>query len=265
MRQPMMIANWKMNKNLLEAKEFVGQLSATLLDEFPEGIGSDIVICPPFTVLAGITDLMGETLKLGAQNMHWEKKGAFTGEIAPSMLTDLGVRYVIIGHSERRTLFGEDNAAVHKKITAAFSHGLLPILCIGENLEQRRAQKTEALLQEQLHGALMDLELKEADRKKLVIAYEPVWAIGTGTPAEAGDALAAATYIRGVLRALWGEEPAQKIRVLYGGSVNLENITSFIELPEIDGALVGGSSLKVKDFYALVKAVVHERGPEGVS
>ncbi|MGI5875893.1 MAG: triose-phosphate isomerase [Dethiobacteria bacterium] len=264
MRQPMMIANWKMNKSLLEAKKFVEQLSAMLEEKLPGRIDSDLVICAPFTALSALSKMMaGTPLSLGAQNMHWEKEGAFTGEISPLMLKELGVRYVIIGHSERRTLFNENNQVVCKKIASAFAHGLLPILCIGENLEQRRAEKTEALLKEQLYGALEGLKLEGNIMQKLVIAYEPVWAIGTGTPAEAEDARSAATYIRAVLNALWGE-PSQKIRILYGGSVNPENITSFIKLQEIDGALVGGSSLKVTDFFALVNAVIFERGSEGV-
>lgn len=255
MRQPVVIANWKMNMSFTGACDFGKRLPEML----GEVSGLDLVICAPFVVLAELSLLLeGTPFFLGAQNMHWQKEGALTGEISPLMLREVGVKYVIIGHSERRTLFGEDDATVRKKIASAFAYGLTPIFCIGENWEQRSAQKTKQLLKEQLCSALQGLKQEENILQKLIIAYEPIWAIGTGNPAGAEDALDAAFFIRSVLAEIWGDL-AQKIRVIYGGSVTPDNITEFTNLQEIDGALVGGSSLKVADFAALVQAVWHER------
>ncbi len=247
MRDPMVIANWKMYKTLSEAVEF--------FTHFPAEVGkvSDVetVICPPFISLADLSRLVKNTsLILGAQNMHWEKEGAYTGEISPLMLQELGVKYVIIGHSERRNFFGESDRVVRKKVDAAFKSGLFPILCIGENWDQFNNGETKKILQEQLSLALEQL----SPNNKLVVAYEPVWAIGTGTPATGEVASGVAGYIRGLLRDLWGEV-AENVRILYGGSVNPDNILEFTGKPDIDGALIGGSSLKEKFLAQMVRAV----------
>lgn len=251
----MVIANWKMYKTLSEALEF--------LTHFPgevENIGEvEVVICPPFISLADFSRFMKNTsLILGAQNMHWEKEGAYTGEISPLMLHELGVKYVIIGHSERRNFFGESDRVVRKKVEAAFAYGLSPILCIGENWDQFNSGETQKVLKEQLLLALENLNPSQDLMSSLVVAYEPVWAIGTGTPATGRTASEVAGYIRGLLKELWSEA-AEKIRILYGGSVNPGNILEFTEKPDIDGALIGGSSLKEKLLGEMVRAVSSER------
>lgn len=192
--------------------------------------------------------------------MHWEKEGAYTGEISPLMLREVGVRYVIIGHSERRTHFGEDDEIVSKKIKSAFAFGLSPILCVGESLEQRKAGQTESVLSMQVKKAVEGLNPQNNDMPgRLIVAYEPVWAIGTGRPAGGDDAVTAAGVIRATLLAQWGQDVPEKVRVLYGGSVNADNITDFTSRPSVDGALVGGSSLKASSFAELIKAVYQER------
>lgn len=257
MRQPAIIANWKMYKTLTEAEEF--------LQRFPEALGHvsgiEMIICAPFVALASLSRQMeGTSLILGAQNMHWEKEGPFTGEISPLMLREVGVRYVILGHSERRKHFGEDDEIVNKKIKSAFSFGLSPILCVGESLEQRERGQTEAVLAQQVRKALHGLHPREEEMlSRLIVAYEPVWAIGTGKPAGGEDAERAAEVIRTALQDQVGRELPEKIRVLYGGSVNEENVTDFTTRPAIDGALVGGSSLKEQSFARMIQAVYHER------
>lgn len=256
MRRKMVVANWKMYKTLAEVEDFTRH--------FPGEIAAqrtvEMVICAPFTALARLAVLLEKTaLQLGAQNMYWPDEGAFTGEISPVMLRDAGVKYVLIGHSERRRYFGEEETLIHKKVAAALEHDLIPILCVGENEEQRSAGKTEKVIQEQLWGALEGLGLKNELGERMVLAYEPVWAIGTGTPARGEDAGAVAGLIRSLLREK-GSGMAERMRILYGGSVQPENITDFTAQKEIDGALVGGSSLKAKSFAALVEAVLNERG-----
>ncbi|HAP32248.1 MAG TPA: triose-phosphate isomerase [Firmicutes bacterium] len=255
MRQPLVIANWKMNMTLSETEEFVRRFAQ-------EDMGSssvEMVICAPFIALSLLGTLLQQTsLLLGAQNMHWEKEGAFTGEISPLMLREIGVCFVIAGHSERRIQFGETDGQVARKVAAAFAFGLIPILCVGENDEERLTGKTEAVIQRQLLAAVSAME-QEQERHKLIVAYEPVWAIGTGTPAHSGDAAAAAAFIRSLLHEKWGER-AVDVRILYGGSVNPENITAYTGRPEIDGALVGNSSLKPASYAAMVRAVAAGRG-----
>jgi triosephosphate isomerase len=210
-----------------------------------------MVVCPPFVALAAVKDaLAGSKIGLGAQNVYWEEKGAFTGEISPVMLKDL-VTYVIIGHSERRQYFGESDATVNKRVKAALTHGLIPIMCVGETLTQREAGETAAVVSTQVMNGLAGLSPE--DVKSIVIAYEPVWAIGTGRASTGEDANAVvAQNIRAPLTKLFGENVAQGIRVQYGGSVTPANIEEFMGAPEIDGALVGGASLKVADFTSII-------------
>jgi triosephosphate isomerase (TIM) len=254
MRQPVVIANWKMNMTLSESEEFVRNFTG----EDVEGNGVEMIICPSFLALPSLSVMLQKTsLLLGAQNMYWEKSGAFTGEISPLMLREIGVRYVITGHSERRTYFGETDEDVGKKVQTAFELGIVPIICVGENGAERRAGKTEEVIGRQLLTALTALE-QETDRRRLIVAYEPVWAIGTGIPARAEDAAVVAACIRSLLHKKWGET-AKAVRILYGGSVSPANITEFTGRPGIDGALVGNSSLKAASFAAMVKAVHVER------
>jgi triosephosphate isomerase len=255
MRQTLIVANWKMYKTLAEAEEFI--------ERFPGEIagisGMETVICAPFISLARLSVLTERTtLLLGAQNMHWQKEGAFTGEISPLMLRDLGIKYVIIGHSERRLHFNESSLLIKRKVASAFNFGLIPILCIGENWEQHSSKETEKVIAEQLFGALEGLTVEKDILQKMVLAYEPVWAIGTGTPAHGDEANAIAGFIRSLLQEKWGEV-SEKVRILYGGSVNPDNITEFTGKEEIDGALVGSSSLNVKTFAELIRVVFSER------
>ncbi|MDK2871387.1 MAG: triosephosphate isomerase [bacterium] len=216
----------------------------------------EVAICPPFTALERVSRaIAGSKIALGAQNMFWEDEGAFTGEISPKMLLALKCRYVILGHSERRKYFKESDEDVNKKVLKAFNSGLFPILCVGETLEERDSGKTWSVVERQLLSAIKGLESLEG----LVIAYEPVWAIGTGVPATGEDALEVISRIRQRLSELWGKETAYSIRVLYGGSVKPENIMEFMKYEDIDGALVGGASLKAEAFVGIVKKVIEER------
>jgi triosephosphate isomerase len=247
MRTPIIAGNWKMNKTVAESVELVRALrEPTAAVEKVE-----MVVCPPFVALAAVKDaLAGSKIGLGAQNVYWEEKGAFTGEISPVMLKDL-VTYVIIGHSERRQYFGESDATVNKRVKAALTHGLIPIMCVGETLTQREAGETAAVVSTQVMNGLAGLSPE--DVKSIVIAYEPVWAIGTGRASTGEDANAVvAQNIRAPLTKLFGENVAQGIRVQYGGSVTPANIEEFMGAPEIDGALVGGASLKVADFTSII-------------
>ncbi|NLP37190.1 MAG: triose-phosphate isomerase [Firmicutes bacterium] len=246
MRIPLIAANWKMHKKQSEAVQFVEQCAGLLAALKPE-----IVICPAFTLLAAV----GETcrrygLRLGAQNMFWETAGAFTGEVSPLMLKDLQVDYVIIGHSERRRLFGETDRQVAQKIKAAYQHKITPILCVGETLEQRQARQTMAVITEQVSTALKGLD--PADVSKIVIAYEPVWAIGSGLAATVVDAGTVAARIRTIVSEQFSMQTAREVRILYGGSVNRDNIAEFMQAAELDGALVGGASLEASTFASLV-------------
>ncbi len=250
MRKSIIAGNWKMNKTAEEAVELVQDLIPLVADV--EDV--EIVVCPPFTVLKSISTVIefsNPNISLGAQDMHWEEKGAYTGEISPVMLLDIGVKYAIIGHSERRQYFGETDEMVNKKVKSALSHGLIPITCIGETIEQREAGETQRVVTTQL---LKGLEgLKREDIEKVVIAYEPVWAIGTGrwaTPEDANDVIRS---IRALIGAQFGVETAKKVRIQYGGSVTPENIAGFMDEPEIDGALVGGASLDAESFAKIVK------------
>ena len=247
-------ANWKMHKSASEAETFCRELRR----REKELQGVEVLVCPPFTALAAAEVLAGSSIKLGAQNMFWEDKGAFTGEISPLMLKDFGVSHVIIGHSERRHILGEDDAAIRRKLEAALRHGLTPLLCIGEKEEERDQGETGAVLERQLRAALEGFE--PGAFKELVVAYEPVWAIGTGRAASPADADNAAVLVRRLVEQLWGSEAASAVRVQYGGSVNAGNIGGFAALPSIDGALVGGASLEVDSFISLILAAREAAG-----
>ena len=255
MRTPIIAGNWKMFKTIAEATELVREMR----NDLNAIQGVDRVLCPPFTALAAVAELVRPTkIRVGAQDMHWEEKGAFTGEISPVMLKEL-CQYVIIGHSERRQLFGETDEGVNRKVKAAFAHGLIPIICVGENLAQNEAGQTEAFVSGQVKGALKDLTAAQVET--MVIAYEPIWAIGTGKAATAAGANAViGLTIRGTLSSLYGEAVAQKVRIQYGGSVTPDNIAEFMTQPDIDGALVGGASLVAGKFVPLVRQAAAAKG-----
>jgi len=242
-----------MNKTIGEAIELVNRLKREL-----SGIESvDIAVAPPYTALSEIADMLTDTnIGLGAQDMYWEQGGAFTGEISPLMLKDIGVKYAIIGHSERRAYFGETNETVNKKLNAAFKAGLSPIMCVGERLEDREAKKTFEVIKDHIKGGLEGISNDAA--AGIIIAYEPVWAIGTGKTATPQQAQEAHKYIRGLLAEMYGRELAEQIRIQYGGSVKPNNIKELIAEEDIDGALVGGASLKPDDFIAIVRGSTGE-------
>ncbi|NLN06113.1 MAG: triose-phosphate isomerase [Firmicutes bacterium] len=246
MRTPLIAANWKMHKALKEAVDFVGRFAALA------SAGSmEIVICPAFVHLAAVGEICQKHgIKLGAQNMFWEATGAFTGEISPPMLKDLGVDYVIIGHSERREHFAENDRQIARKVKAAFQFNLVPILCVGETLQQRRASRTMDVIAEQVNGALSGLDPSWV--RRIVIAYEPVWAIGSGLAATGSVAGAAGAWIRATIGEMFSLDVARAVRILYGGSVQAENIEDFLRETDIDGALVGGASLDADNFARLV-------------
>jgi len=247
LRGKLVAGNWKMNLNVPEA--------VTLLRELRESIGEldGVVVCPPFTALAEAgRALLGSRIALGAQNMHWEDRGAFTGEVAPGMLTDLGCRYVILGHSERRQFFGETDAAVKKKVAAAWKHGLIPIVCVGESLAEREAGRTRDVVRGQVAAGLFGLEAQGA--QNLVVAYEPVWAIGTGRTATEADAQEVCAFIRSLLADGFDRALAERVPILYGGSVKAANAAGIMAQDDIDGVLVGGASLSAVEFAAIARA-----------
>jgi triosephosphate isomerase len=252
MRTPIIAGNWKMNTTLSAASELTVAMREELA-RLVTGGREEIVLCPPFISLARVAELVqGTGLQVGAQNMYFEPKGAFTGEIAPNMLSGL-VQYVILGHSERRQFFGETDESVNKKVKAALANHLQPIVCIGENLQQNEAGETNAFVGNQVRAALAGLSPDQV--RGLVMAYEPIWAIGTGKAATGAGANAViGLAVRGPIAELYGEAVAQAVRIQYGGSVTAKNIDEFIVQPEIDGALVGGASLKAEEFIAICKA-----------
>jgi len=251
MRIPLVAGNWKMNKTVEEARK----LTSEMVQRLGQIKGVERVLCPPFpSLLAAAALLQGSQIGLGAQNMHWEEKGAFTGEVSPLMVAEF-CKYVIIGHSERRTYFGETDATVNKKIAAARTRGLIPILCVGETLAEYEAGQTASVVARQMREGLKGLDADFAT--KLVVAYEPVWAIGTGRASSGENANAVVQeVIRKALTELFTWEVAQAIRVLYGGSVTASNAAEFFSQPGIDGALVGGASLKVDEFTAIARSAV---------
>ena len=250
MDEPIIAGNWKMYKTAGEAVEMVEELSGLLA----EVKGVQTVVCPAFTSLMSVAAKLkelGSSISLGAQNMSWAPEGAFTGEIAPRMIKDCGCRYVIIGHSERRLIFGENDELVNKKAKTALAHDLIPIICVGEQLAEREAGMAQNVVRLQIEGSLAGLDPKQSSW--LVIAYEPVWAIGTGRVASAADAQEMIAYIRKLLQGLWGTPAAQKTPILYGGSVKPENIAELMAQKDINGALVGGASLEADSLASIVR------------
>jgi triosephosphate isomerase len=248
MRTPFIAGNWKMFKTVREAVAFVTDLRAAVKDT----IGVQIVVAPPFTAVHAAAEAARDSnIGVAAQDMYWEREGAFTGEVSGAMIREAGAHYVIVGHSERRKLFGETDAIVNKKVTAAMAHGLTPIMCVGETLEEREKNETLAILDRQVKDGLDGVSAERL--ASIVIAYEPVWAIGTGRVATAAQAGAAHAHIRARLRQWFGGDAADRCRVIYGGSVKPDNIRDLIAEPDVDGALVGGASLEVKSFADIVK------------
>ena len=245
-RTPLIAGNWKMNKTVSEALELISGIKQGLA----RAPGVDILVCPPYTALAtAVEATAGSPIAVGAQSVHWEESGAFTGEIAASMLTELGVKYAIIGHSERRQYFGETDASVNQRLKATLSAWLTPVVCIGETLAQREQGDTEAVVSGQIQGGFEGLTPEQMQRT--VVAYEPIWAIGTGltaTPKQAQDVHA---FVRSRLRSAFGDV-ADSVRVLYGGSVKPASTAALMAQPDIDGALVGGASLKAEDFLGII-------------
>lgn len=248
MRKPLIAANWKMNNTVSEALKFVAAFTADL--KAPGNV--DVVIAPPFTALYALHEAIeGTEIKLAAQNLYWEESGAFTGEIAPSFLADAGASYAIIGHSERRQLFGETDETVNRRVSAALKNGLIPILCVGETLSEREEGRMWNVIEGQLKGGLKGIDLTACD--EFAIAYEPVWAIGTGRTATPEQAEEVHALIRRHLASAFGKETASKRRVIYGGSVKPSNCRELMAKEDIDGALVGGASLDPKQFAAIVR------------
>jgi triosephosphate isomerase len=247
-RLPFMAGNWKMNKTTGEAIDLVRELKATI-----SGVkGVEVAVAPPFTALYAVCkELEGSSIRLAAQNLYWEEKGAFTGEVSPLMLKEVGCHYVIIGHSERRQFFGETDETVNRRIKAALAQGLKVIFCIGETLKEREEGKTFSVIERQVEDGLKNLSDKEMEN--IVIAYEPIWAIGTGKTATPGQAEEVHRFIRGKIEKLYSQEVSEEIRIQYGGSVTPENIKGLMEQANIDGALVGGASLKAESFSKIVR------------
>jgi triosephosphate isomerase (TIM) len=255
MRTPLIAGNWKMFKTHLEAMRLVQALNHELAGHDYDAV--EVVVCPPFTALRTVQTLIDSDrylIGLGAQNMHAEKEGAFTGEVSADMLRSLAVKYVILGHSERREIFGETDETVNAKVRAAIAAGLTPIMCCGETAIERENDRTERKVEAQVREGLKNVKPDQA--RELVIAYEPIWAIGTGKTATPEDAQTTISFIRGVLRAMYPEDVAEAMRILYGGSMKPGNAKAIVGQPDVDGGLVGGASLDAGDFAAIVKAAV---------
>ena len=247
-RRPIMAGNWKMNMLVSEAEALVNGLKAGL--EGTEEV--DVVVAPPFPSLYPVSKaLSGSSIALAGQNLHWEESGAYTGEVSASMLLDVGCKYVIIGHSERRQYFGETDETVNRRVKAALAAGLDPIVCVGEVLEERKSGRTWEVVERQTREGLAGISREDAER--LVLAYEPVWAIGTGETATPDQAQEVHGKIRGLIEELYGDAIAQGLRIQYGGSVKPDNVRGLMDRPDVDGALVGGASLKVDSFLGIVK------------
>jgi triosephosphate isomerase len=250
MRKPLVAGNWKMNRTVAEARDLVNTMKSPLIAV------RDVekVLCPPYLALMSVASLLeGSDIGVGAQNLHWEEKGAFTGEVAPNMVKEF-CQYVIIGHSERRTYFGETDETVNKKVVAALKHDLTPIVCVGETLSQYEAGLTAEVVQRQIKGGFAGID--PANAARIVVAYEPVWAIGTGKASSGENANSVhQKVLRPALSELFGADGAEAIRILYGGSVTASNGAEFFAYPDIDGALVGGASLKPDEFVAITKAI----------
>lgn len=247
MRQPIIAGNWKMNNTIAAAEKLITELKPLVKDAKAE-----VVICVPYTAIQKAAELTkGSNIKVGAENVAWADKGAFTGEISAEMLKEVGAEYVIIGHSERRQMFGETDETVNKRTVQALKNGLKPIVCVGETLSERETGKTESVVKRQTEGAFNGLTAD--DMKDVIIAYEPVWAIGTGKTATAEQANETIKYIRSVVCDIFGEKTANELRIQYGGSMNPANASSLMAQPDIDGGLIGGASLKAEDFSKVVK------------
>lgn len=248
MRKPIIAGNWKMNNTIADTKALISELIPLVADAEAE-----VVICTPYTDLATAVEMTKNTnIKVGAENVHWAEKGAFTGEISANMLVELGVEYVIIGHSERRQYFGETDETVNARVKAALAKGLKTIICVGESLDEREAGRTEEVVVRQTAGALKDID--KAELANIVIAYEPIWAIGTGKTATSEEANATIKVIRDTVAKLYCKKCAdEKLRIQYGGSMNPKNVDELMAQPEIDGGLIGGASLKANDFARVVK------------
>ena len=251
-RKDLIVGNWKMNATHLEAIQMVQKLSYRLEPDDYERV--DVVVCPPFTALRSVQTVIEADhlpIRLGAQDVHWQQSGAYTGAVSPGMLRSLGVRFVIVGHSERRAMFGDDDAAVARKAAAVLDAGMIPIIAVGESLEQRESGATEQVITGQLDAALRGLASETV--ATLVVAYEPIWAIGTGRTADPDVAGQASAQLRAAIAAGSGDQAAEAVRILYGGSVNPGNIAAFMAKRDIDGALVGGASLDPDQFAAIVR------------
>jgi triosephosphate isomerase len=251
-RKDLIVGNWKMNATHLEAIQMVQKLSYRLEPDDYERV--DVVVCPPFTALRSVQTVIEADhlpIRLGAQDVHWQQSGAYTGAVSPGMLRSLGVRFVIVGHSERRAMFGDDDAAVARKAAAVLDAGMIPIIAVGESLEQRESGATEQIITGQLDAALRGLASEMV--ATLVVAYEPIWAIGTGRTADPDVAGQASAQLRAAIAAGSGDQAAEAVRILYGGSVNPGNIAAFMAKRDIDGALVGGASLDPDQFAAIVR------------
>ncbi len=246
MRKPIIAGNWKMNKTAAECRELIEALAPQV-----KGAQCDVVVCVPYTDIALAAELCkGTDIAVGAQNIAWADNGAFTGEVSAAMLKEAGATYVVIGHSERRQYFGETDASVNARLTQALKTGFNPILCVGEMLDEREGGKTEQVCRTQVVGAFKDISA--ADARKVVIAYEPVWAIGTGKTATDEQANETIGYIRSVVKELYGAAVADGMRIQYGGSMNAKNVAGLMAQSEIDGGLIGGASLKPDDFAIIV-------------
>ena len=248
MRTPIIAGNWKLNKTISEAVEFTTALKALVTDVN----GVEIIVAPPFTALAAVSEAIADSnICLSAQNVYSEDSGAFTGEVSAPMLKDVGCDYVIIGHSERRQYFSETNESVNQKVKAALAHALKPIICVGEQLEEREAGQTETVIEDHVSGGIAGLSA--AELSSCVIAYEPVWAIGTGKTATPAQAQEVHNFIRGLLTTTYSAEVASELCIQYGGSVKPENAAELMGQPDVDGALVGGASLEAESFAQIVK------------
>ncbi|MTI69549.1 MAG: triose-phosphate isomerase [Firmicutes bacterium] len=246
MRIPIIAGNWKMNKTVTEGLNLVKELKGV-----EENTDVEVVVCPPFLHLSEVkNELKNTDIKIGAQNMHWKKNGAYTGEVSPEMLSEMGIDYVIIGHSERREYFNETDETVNKKIKSAIDYGIKPIVCVGETLDEREAKKANEKVEKQILKGFEGID--KEDMKNIVIAYEPIWAIGTGKTASSKEANEMISFIRNIVKEKYGEDISEELRIQYGGSVKPHNVTEIMNETDIDGALVGGASLKAKDFKEII-------------
>jgi triosephosphate isomerase len=248
MRRNIIAGNWKMNKTISDAQV----LASELVEKAAAYSGPEIVVCPTYLALAKVAEtIRGSNVKLGAQDAHWEDDGAFTGKVSVTMLKEAGAEYIIIGHSEQRTYFHETDETVNKKVKKVLAEGLKPIICVGETLEERETNKTEDVVKTQIQGSFKDISAEDAG--KCVVAYEPVWAIGTGKTATTAQAQEVHAFIRELLTALYSAETAEMIRIQYGGSMKPENSEELLSQPDIDGGLIGGASLKADSFIGIIK------------